>query len=150
VSVCLSKGLGAPVGSVMASDEATVETARRWRKRLGGGMRQAGILAAAGLYALENNVERLSEDHENAGVIAQAIGEVPGVRLLLPEAPTNIVLAECPLPAAEVVRRAAAVDVLVTDMGGPLLRCMTYLGVSDVDARDAAERLRALLVELAA
>jgi len=150
VSVCLSKGLGAPVGSVLASDLTTVGAARRWRKRLGGGMRQAGILAAAGLYALENNVERLSEDHENAALIAEALRDVPGVRLVRPEVPTNIVLVECPVPAAEVVRRAAAVDVLLTDMGGPLLRCMTYLGVADADAREAAERLRVVLAELAA
>ena len=150
VSVCLSKGLGAPVGSVLASDAETIESARRWRKRLGGGMRQAGIIAAAGLYALEHNVERLREDHDNARLIAEALGDVPGVRLRLPEVPTNIVLAECPIPAAEVVARAAAVGVLVTDMGGPLLRCMTYLGVSAEDARDAAGRLHGVLRALAA
>jgi threonine aldolase len=150
VSVCLSKGLGAPVGSVLAADAGTVLAARRWRKRLGGGMRQAGILAAAGIYALERNVERLREDHENAQLIAAALGDVPGVRLLLPEVATNIVLAQCPVPAAEVVRRAAAVGVLVTDMGGSLLRCMTYLGVSADAAREAAGRLRSVLGELAA
>ncbi|HXA27786.1 MAG TPA: low-specificity L-threonine aldolase [Candidatus Angelobacter sp.] len=150
VSVCLSKGLGAPVGSVFASDAATVDQARRWRKRLGGGMRQAGVLAAAGLYALRNNVERLREDHDNARLIADALAAVPGVRLLLPEVPTNIVLAECPIPAAAVVERAAAAGVLVTDMGGPLLRAMTYLGVSRDDAREAAQRLLGVLSSLAA
>lgn len=150
VSVCLSKGLGAPVGSVVASDRDTVDTMRRWRKRLGGGMRQAGILAAAGLYALEHNVARLREDHDNASLIADALGDVPGVRLLLPQVPTNIVLAECPIPAAHVVERAAAVGVLVTDMGGPLLRCMTYLGVTAADAREAAGRLHGVLRQLAA
>ena len=150
VSVCLSKGLGAPVGSVLAADAETIAEARRWRKRLGGGMRQAGILAAGGIYALEHNVSRLYEDHDNALLIAAALGDVPGVRLLLPVVPTNIVLAECPLPAAQVVERAAAAGVLVTDMGGPLLRCMTYLGVSRDDAREAAGRLRGVLRELAA
>jgi len=150
VSVCLSKGLGAPVGSVLAADAATIATARRWRKRLGGGMRQAGIIAAAGVYALENNLDRLAEDHDNARVLAQALGQVAGVRLMLPEVATNIVLAECPLPAAEVVRRAAAAGVLVTDMGGRLLRCMTYLGISRDDAQDAASRLHGVLSELAA
>jgi threonine aldolase len=150
VSVCLSKGLGAPVGSVFAADAETVDGARRWRKLLGGGMRQAGVLAAAGLYALERNVERLDEDHDNARLIAQALGDVPGVRLLLPDVPTNIVLAECPLPAVEVVARAAAAGVLVTDMGGPLLRAMTYLGVSRDDAGEAARRLHGVLTELAA
>jgi len=150
VSVCLSKGLGAPVGSVLAADASTIAEARRWRKRLGGGMRQAGILAAAGLYALEHNVERLHDDHANAALLAAALGGVPGVRLQLPAVPTNIVLALCPRPAAEVVERAAAVGVLVTDMGGPLLRCMTYLGVSREDAQEAASRLRGVLTQLAA
>jgi threonine aldolase len=150
VSVCLSKGLGAPVGSVFASDAETVAQARRWRKRLGGGMRQAGVLAAAGLYALRNNVERLREDHDNARLIAEALGGVPGVRLLLPDVPTNIVLAECPIPASQVVERAAAAGVMVTDMGGPLLRAMTYLGVSRDGAREAAQRLRGVLTQLAA
>jgi threonine aldolase len=150
VSVCLSKGLGAPVGSVFAADAETMALARRWRKRLGGGMRQAGVLAAAGLYALEHNLERLREDHDNARLIAAALGDVPGVHLLLPDVPTNIVLAECPLPAVEVVRRAAEVGVLVTDMGGSLLRAMTYLGVSRDDAREAAQRLHGVLAQLAA
>jgi len=150
VSVCLSKGLGAPVGSVVASDGDTIAVARRWRKRLGGGMRQAGILAAAGIYALERNVERLREDHDNARLLADALGDVPGVRLRLPEVPTNIVLAECPVPAAQVAERAAAAGVLVTDMGGPLLRLMTYLGVSSDDVREAAGRLHGVLAQLAA
>ncbi|HEV7678583.1 MAG TPA: GntG family PLP-dependent aldolase [Candidatus Dormibacteraeota bacterium] len=150
VSVCLSKGLGAPVGSVVAAGAETVAEARRWRKRLGGGMRQAGILAAAGLYALEHNVERLHEDHANARLLADALGDVPGVRLQLPEVPTNIVLALCPRPAVEVVELAAAAGVLVTDMGGPLLRCMTYLGISRDDAREAASRLHGVLTQLAA
>jgi len=150
VSVCLSKGLGAPVGSVLASDAATIDVARRWRKRLGGGMRQAGVLAAAGLYALEHNLERMQEDHDNARLIAAALGDVPGVRLRLPDVPTNMVIAECPIPAAQVVERAAAAGVLVTDMGGPLLRCMTYLGVSAADAREAADRLHGVLRQLAA
>lgn len=145
VSVCLSKGLGAPVGSVLASDAATIDVARRWRKRLGGGMRQSGVLAAAGLYALEHNLERMQEDHDNARLIAGVLGGVAGVRLRLPEVPTNMVIAECSVPAAQVAERAAAVGVLVTDMGGPLLRCMTYVGVTADDAREAAERLRGVL-----
>jgi len=150
VSVCLSKGLGAPVGSLFASDAEAVAQARRWRKRLGGGMRQAGVLAAAGLYALRHNLDRLREDHDNARLIAEALGDVPGVRLLLPDVPTNIVMALCPVPAAEVVQRAAAAGVLVTDMGGPLLRAMTYLGVAPEDAREAAQRLHGVLAKLAA
>lgn len=113
-------------------------------------MRQAGILAAVGVYALERNVERLGEDYDNARLLADALGDLFGVRLKLPEVPTNIVLVECPVSAAEVVERVAAVGVLVADMGGPLLRLMTYLGVSRDDVREAAGRLRGVLGELVA
>ena len=76
ISICLSKGLAAPVGSVLVGDSATIATARRWRKMLGGGMRQAGILAAAGIYALENNVERLKDDHDHAAAIGAALNDL--------------------------------------------------------------------------
>src|SRR2546430_611645 len=89
VSVCLSKGLGAPVGSVVAGDDAVIAEVRRWRKRLGGGMRQAGVLAAAGLYALDNNVARLADDHANARVIASALRSVCGAAPLEPAIPPN-------------------------------------------------------------
>ncbi len=79
VSVCLSKGLGAPVGSVLVGDEQIIEEARRWRKMLGGGTRQAGILAAAGIYALDNNLARMSEDHDNSAHLAAALSSLPGV-----------------------------------------------------------------------
>ncbi len=79
VSLCLSKGLGAPVGSVLCGDHTFIETARRWRKMVGGGMRQAGILAAAGLYALQNNVERLQEDHDNALWLANELRHIPAL-----------------------------------------------------------------------
>jgi len=75
VSLCLSKGLGAPVGSVLVGPRDFIHQARRWRKMVGGGMRQAGVIAAAGIYALENNIERLSEDHEKAGMVAAAVNE---------------------------------------------------------------------------
>lgn len=95
VSICLSKGLAAPVGSVLVGDTATIKRARRWRKMLGGGMRQAGILAAAGIYALNNNVQRLSEDHENAARLARGLGNIDGFELA--EHPqTNIVLLAMP------------------------------------------------------
>ncbi len=87
VSVCLSKGLGAPAGSVLLGSRELVAAARRWRKALGGGLRQAGILAAAGLYALEHNVERLADDHANAAYFAQGLGDL-GLRVEMPQ--TNI------------------------------------------------------------
>jgi threonine aldolase len=150
VSVCFSKGLGAPVGSALVSESATIDEARRWRKRLGGGMRQAGIIAAACLYALEHNVDRLVEDHANAARIAQALGGVPGVSVLRPAVPTNIVMLRTRQPAAGVVDRAAARGVLVTLMDRHLVRCMTYLGVDSAMAVHAATVLRDVLGELAA
>ena len=81
VSICLSKGLGAPVGSVLCGTRELITTARRWRKMLGGGMRQAGILAAAGIVALENNIPRLAEDHENARLLAQGLGKIDKIEV---------------------------------------------------------------------
>lgn len=91
VSICLSKGLACPVGSILAGDTESIRSARRWRKMLGGGMRQAGILAAAGLYALRNNVQRLQEDHDHATRVAAALAELPAFSLQ--ETPqTNMVM----------------------------------------------------------
>ena len=91
VSICLSKGLAAPVGSVLVGSEAFIAKARRWRKMVGGGMRQAGILAAAGIYALENNIDRLAEDHEHAQRLAEALAQLPSFRQQsMPE--TNMVI----------------------------------------------------------
>src|SRR5579872_2030547 len=100
VTVCISKGLGAPVGSVVAGDVPVIEEVRRWRKRLGGGMRQAGVIAAAGVYALEHNLERLAEDHANARVIADGIDGIPGTNVRRPAVPTNIVMFDTEAPAA--------------------------------------------------
>ena len=91
VSICLSKGLGAPVGSVLVGDSALIKKARRWRKTLGGGMRQAGVLAAACTYALQNNVERLLDDHRNASMLAEGLKKIDGFTLR-EEPQTNMVL----------------------------------------------------------
>ena len=145
VSVCFSKGLGAPVGSALAGDSTTIEGARRWRKRLGGGMRQAGIIAAGALDALERNRERLAEDHANARRLAAALGDIPGVEPVQPAVPTNIVMLRTPVPAADVVAGAAREGVLVTEMDRTLLRCMTYLGIDAAAVDEAARVLRAVL-----
>ncbi|MEO8408498.1 MAG: low-specificity L-threonine aldolase, partial [Oxalobacteraceae bacterium] len=94
VSVCLSKGLGAPVGSLLCGSRSFIEQALRWRKMLGGGMRQAGILAAAGIYALQHNVQRLAEDHDNAQYLAQGLAKIPGLSVQMPQ--TNIVYVDVP------------------------------------------------------
>ncbi len=91
VSICLSKGLGAPVGSVLSASKDQIIEARRWRKMLGGGMRQAGVLAAAGIYALNNNIERLREDHENAQLLANLLSEIEGVVVEMKDIQTNII-----------------------------------------------------------
>jgi threonine aldolase len=150
VSVCFSKGLGAPVGSAVTGDAAAIEEARRWRKRLGGGMRQAGIIAAAALHALEHNVDRLAEDHANARLLAGLLDDAVGVRVVRPPVPTNIVLIETAAPAEVVSERAAAEGVLTSVMDRHLLRCMTYLGIDAAAVRRAAGVLRTVLHECAA
>jgi threonine aldolase len=114
---CLSKGLGCPVGSLLCGSREFIEEARRVRKALGGGMRQAGILAAAGLYALEHHVERLAEDHENARILAQGLSEIPCLSVTPPE--TNIVLVEILRgpTAAELAERLKRRGVLVAPAG---------------------------------
>ena len=138
VTVCVSKGLGAPVGSVVAGDSRTIDEVRRWRKRLGGGMRQAGVIAAAGVYALEHNLERLAEDHANARVIAEGIDDIPGTTVRRPEVPTNIVMFDTDAPAAELVARMRDENVLVSTMGPHTIRCVTHLNVDAAGARHAA------------
>jgi len=144
VSVCFSKGLGAPVGSAVMGDSAVIDEVRRWRKRLGGGMRQAGILAAAALYALEHNVDRLAEDHANARLIAGVVQD-SGALVDPPTVPTNIVLVETPMAATEVAARASEEGVQVTVMGPRTIRCVTHIGVDEADSRRAAEILGRVL-----
>jgi threonine aldolase len=138
LAVCLSKGLGAPVGSlVVGSTEAMVE-ARVWRKRLGAGMRQIGFLAAAGLYALDHNIERLAEDHAHAKVLAEACGIDPAT------VDTNIVV----VPMADPMRVVAAAreeGVLVSAVGATSLRMVTHLDVSTEQVDRAAAVLTKLL-----
>jgi threonine aldolase len=141
VSVCLSKGLGAPVGSVLASSTERVAEARVWRKRLGGGMRQAGILAAAGLHALDHHVERLADDHRRAGRLARAAAEVAPGLVDPDQVETNIVVLETEA-AAELVRRCREQDVLVSLLDHRHARLVTHLDVDDEQVDRAAKVLR--------
>jgi threonine aldolase len=138
VTVCISKGLGAPVGSVVAGDAPVIADVRRWRKRLGGGMRQAGVIAAAGLYALEHNVERLAQDHANARLISSALAGAPGATVRTPALPTNIVIFETRASSTELEAELARDGVLVTVMGPHTLRCVTHLDVDEAAVRRAA------------
>ena len=144
-TVCFSKGLGAPVGSVLAGNKSFVAEARRLRKRLGGGMRQAGILAAACLYALDHHVARLAEDHENARVLARRLSEIPGVRIELDRVESNMVYAELPVDAPAFVARLRDAGVRVNSVGSGTIRLVCHLDVDRAACERAAEILRASL-----
>jgi threonine aldolase len=128
ISVCLSKGLGAPVGSVLLADKATITYARRIRKVLGGGMRQAGFLAAAATYALDHHVERLKIDHKHAQILAEALGKSPAVTNVLP-AETNIVLFDTVEPAARVLERFEAQGIHAMSTDKHRIRFVLHLDV---------------------
>jgi threonine aldolase len=145
VSVCFSKGLGAPLGSALAGPREFVRRARRIRKLFGGGMRQAGVAAAAALYALDHHVERLAEDHRNARVIARAVADAPGLRLDPPEVETNLVFfhVERELGTAkDVVAALRQRGVLVSATGPQTIRACTHLDVSAAQAERVAGALR--------
>lgn len=138
MAVCLSKALGAPVGSLMVGSADAIAEARVWRKRMGGGMRQVGILAAAGLHALDHHVDRLAEDHDHARVLAEACGVDPaGVD-------TNIVVVPR-ADAAEFVAAARAEGVLVSAVGPTAVRIVTHLDVGRDDTEKAAAVLGRLV-----
>lgn len=150
ISVCLSKGLGAPVGSVMVGSRRHIEVARHFRKIWGGGWRQAGILAAAGLHALEHHIDRLAEDHANAAAFAARLAASPGVQVLNTPA-TNIVLfALDGIPADEVERVAAERGLCVSAAFKGKLRAVFHLNVDRDDAIAAAEVLGAIAADAAA
>lgn len=145
VSVCLSKGLGAPVGSLLAGSLAHITAATRLRKMLGGGMRQVGVLAAAGLHALDHHVARLAEDHANARALADAVRGAGGAAVDAPE--TNIVMIDLPegVGADALVARARDAGVLVSAFGPRRVRVVTHLDVSSEDARRAGAVLASVL-----
>jgi threonine aldolase len=145
VMVCLSKGLGCPVGSCLAGDEALMARAREVRKRLGGAMRQSGILAAAGLYALEHNLERLAEDHANAKLLAERLAGHAAVRPLRPD--TNIVMLDLvgSDTADTALPKLAAAGVLLVPFGPTRLRAVTHLDAPQEDVARAADIIAATL-----
>jgi len=149
VQICLSKGLGAPVGSLLCGDAEFILEARHWRKRLGGGMRQAGVLAAAGLEALSRNRERLKEDHANAARLADLLSEAG---LPVEPAPwrTNMVFFSPPpggISAAELVRRCQERGVRLLAVGPSRLRAVLHLDVPACDVEPAARTIAAALRE---
>ncbi len=130
VSVCLSKGLGAPVGSILCGPRDFIEQGKRWRKMLGGGMRQAGVLAAAGLYALEHNVARLADDHANAARLSAGLAGIAQLKVATPQ--TNIFYIEVP-PAACDALRAVLLRERIRATVGQHTRLVTHLDVSAAD-----------------
>lgn len=142
VMTCLSKGLGAPVGSLLAGRSDAMDEARRYRKSLGGGMRQAGVLAAAGLVALEETPAKLDADHRNAKLLAKYVGLNPD------EIATNIVIfdiAHTGLPVSEFVAQAKEQGVLISGVGGTRVRAVTHYDVSEADCLKAADVLGSLI-----
>ncbi|WP_046003392.1 low-specificity L-threonine aldolase [Pseudoalteromonas rubra] len=145
MTICLSKGLGAPIGSLLLGSKAFISKARRLRKMLGGGMRQAGILAAAGRYALENNVERLREDHDNARYLAERLNELPGFDTSAYPVHTNLVYVDV---ANQVDIHKVAKDLIEQGIqitpGYQGMRLVTHLGVSRADIDRLIQALNSL------
>ncbi len=141
VTFCLSKGLSAPVGSVVCGSREFIEEARRARKVLGGGMRQAGVIAAAGIVALTEMVDRLAEDHANARRLAEGLNHIPGIRIDLARVHTNIVYFDVVngLTAEEVTERARAAGVLMLPTGPQRIRAVTHYGVEAADIEEALD-----------
>jgi threonine aldolase len=143
VQICLSKGLGAPVGSIIAGNAEFITTARKWRKRLGGGMRQAGVIAAPGLIALTKMKDRLGEDQWNARVLAEAIESIPGMKLARqPE--TNIVVADVQglnITSDVFVERLRSEGVISGTFGPTFVRFVTHYGVTEDQIQEAIEAI---------
>jgi threonine aldolase len=151
LNACLSKGLGAPVGSLLLGCEGVIRRARRYRLQFGGAMRQAGIVAAGGLYALEHNIARLADDHRRARSLAGRLAAVPGLAVDVARVHTNMVLAD-PRPAgltADRVAEAAARAGLLVDPNPYGLRFVTHLDVDDADIEAAAAIITVTMARLA-
>lgn len=139
LSVCLSKGLGAPIGSMVIGDQDFILEARRTRKMFGGAMRQVGIIAAAGIYAIEHNIARLTEDHDNAWYLAEAISEIDGIYVDLDSVQTNIVImdiAQSGQQVSEVLGAFRQKGLLAVAFGPTKIRCVTHLDVTHDDCVD--------------
>jgi threonine aldolase len=150
VSVCLSKGLGAPIGSVIAGTDEFVRKARRVRKMYGGAMRQVGIIAAAGIYAIENNFNRLVEDHRNAKLLAQRLCEIRSLKIDLESVHTNIVVIDIKDTKKSVEQLLSDLKeegVLLVPFGRSKIRGVTHLDLKRDDILDAVERFKKVLLK---
>jgi threonine aldolase len=152
VQFCFSKGLGAPVGSMIVGTRDFIERCRSLRKMLGGGMRQAGVLAAAALVALENGPKRLQEDHDNAKVLAERLAQVPGITLNPSKVQTNIVIfsvKDSGVSSAEFLQRLSGIHVLAVPVDAERIRMVTHLDVTHHDIEAAADAVRSVMTSAA-
>jgi threonine aldolase len=146
VTFCLSKGLGCPAGSIFCGSAEDVDEARRWRKRLGGGMRQAGVIAATGLIALETMVDRLAEDHANARTLAEGLAELPGVRCNLARVQTNLVFFDLQrISGAEFEAECRKRGLLGGATGPHRVRFVTHYGITAEDIQSALKTCEEVL-----
>ncbi|MFQ5607578.1 MAG: threonine aldolase family protein [Candidatus Zixiibacteriota bacterium] len=148
VSVCLSKGMGAPLGSLTIGTEDFIQQARRTRKLFGGGMRQVGIVAAAGLYALDHNLPKLEQDHANARLLAERLNGLDGIRVDLSRVETNIVIADIAgsnMSPVDFTEKAKQAGVWSVPFGKTAVRFVTHLDVSEADCREAVQRITEIL-----
>lgn len=151
VQFCLSKGLSAPVGSLLCGAGTFIAEARRWRKMLGGGMRQAGVLAAAGIEALDNMIDRLADDHANARRLAESLAEIPGFAVDLASVQTNIVIWDLTVdqvPLQKLVERLGAEGVKLLAIGGRQFRAVTHHGIEAEDIDQALAVTRRVMERL--
>lgn len=144
ISICLSKGLGAPIGSVLCGTKELIKTAKRWRKVLGGGMRQAGIIAAAGIFALENNVERLKEDHDNAQMLAAGLAEIDETTVEKEALQTNILFIKAPPEYIKLREHLHQQGIIFPKQPNKLnlIRLVTHLDVSSIDIHRTIQEVK--------
>lgn len=148
VQICLSKGLGAPVGSILAGSREFIDSARQWRKRMGGGMRQAGVLAAPGILALTEMQDRLTEDHANAKRLASALSEMKGLSIDPQSVETNIVIVDVTgtgKSAYDILDLLQEQGILATDFGDTLVRFVTHKDVSRDNIEEAIQRINRVI-----
>ena len=137
ISICLSKGLGAPVGSVLVGSSEFIARAHRWRKMFGGGMRQAGVIAAGGLHAINNHIERLADDHSRARRLAEAVSVMDGFTVGLDTIETNMVYVTGSMDGQDIVDQLAIYGVDVLTVGKNLIRAVVHLHITDEDIEQA-------------
>ena len=148
VWIDFSKGLGCPVGAVLAGSAEFIEEAWLWKQRLGGSMRQSGVLAAAGIYAMDNNVGRLIEDHANARLFAELAADIPGIEIDVASVETNILFLDVSgtgIPAPEISDKLLAEGICMGAMGPEKMRAVTNLDVDRAGVEDAADVLQHIL-----